>query len=329
MQRSRWAVERAAERPCHCGGCEGCAFCYGSGVRVLPNPEATNRTAWRPTGPRPATNADLPRSVLERLVDWAEKGRGKVSGSDAAATHHVSSKGKAKNKARKGSKRRTKLLERQISAADQSPPSRIGSPNQKFAPAAAPATKSDTPNDRTFEASLTRKSRRVANAEDKCTVVRTAETLGRISAIRAGLIRPSQTVRFREKVVSSLNQTADLGAAYRPHETVHPKTIICKHCQREIQIKDIARHLAKRHKQTVGEVTLRQPQPSTQGSRGQKVSLRNRATGQSRATEALIVSLAQQRDDLDATKNVGFPAREFGKYGSYSLHDDYSDESNP
>jgi hypothetical protein len=34
-------------------------------------------------------------------------------------------------------------------------------------------------------------------------------------------------------------------------------------------------------------------------------------------------------DDLDATKNCGYPAREEGRYGSYPSHDGFDDESKP
>jgi hypothetical protein len=32
---------------------------------------------------------------------------------------------------------------------------------------------------------------------------------------------------------------------------------------------------------------------------------------------------------MDATKNIGYPAREQGTYGSHPMHDDFNDESNP
>jgi hypothetical protein len=34
-------------------------------------------------------------------------------------------------------------------------------------------------------------------------------------------------------------------------------------------------------------------------------------------------------DTLDATKNIGYPARESGRYGSYPAHDGFDDESEP
>jgi hypothetical protein len=34
-------------------------------------------------------------------------------------------------------------------------------------------------------------------------------------------------------------------------------------------------------------------------------------------------------DNLDATKNCGYPAREEGRYGSYPSHDGFDDESKP
>jgi len=34
-------------------------------------------------------------------------------------------------------------------------------------------------------------------------------------------------------------------------------------------------------------------------------------------------------DTLDATKNIGYPAREQGRYGSHPSHDGFDDESKP
>ena len=33
--------------------------------------------------------------------------------------------------------------------------------------------------------------------------------------------------------------------------------------------------------------------------------------------------------NIDATKNIGYPAREQGRYGSHPTHDDFDDESEP
>jgi hypothetical protein len=32
---------------------------------------------------------------------------------------------------------------------------------------------------------------------------------------------------------------------------------------------------------------------------------------------------------IDATKNIGYPVREHGSYGSHPMHDDFDDESSP
>lgn len=32
---------------------------------------------------------------------------------------------------------------------------------------------------------------------------------------------------------------------------------------------------------------------------------------------------------MDATKNIGYPVREHGPYGSHPMHDDFDDESDP
>jgi hypothetical protein len=34
-------------------------------------------------------------------------------------------------------------------------------------------------------------------------------------------------------------------------------------------------------------------------------------------------------DNLDATKGIGYPARDDGRYGSYPSHDGFADESEP
>jgi hypothetical protein len=34
-------------------------------------------------------------------------------------------------------------------------------------------------------------------------------------------------------------------------------------------------------------------------------------------------------DNLDATKGIGYPARDDGRYGSFPSHDDFDDESEP
>ena len=35
------------------------------------------------------------------------------------------------------------------------------------------------------------------------------------------------------------------------------------------------------------------------------------------------------RDTIDAAKNIGYPVRESGKYGSHPSHDGFNDESDP
>lgn len=41
------------------------------------------------------------------------------------------------------------------------------------------------------------------------------------------------------------------------------------------------------------------------------------------------VEVPSWKNNLDATKNCGYPAREEGKYGSYPSHDGFDDESEP
>jgi hypothetical protein len=41
------------------------------------------------------------------------------------------------------------------------------------------------------------------------------------------------------------------------------------------------------------------------------------------------VELASIDSSIDATKDVGYPVREHGPYGSHPMHDDFDDESGP
>jgi hypothetical protein len=60
---------------------------------------------------------------------------------------------------------------------------------------------------------------------------------------------------------------------------------------------------------------------------------------ESDSTEDISEALAEEespeavnspwRDTLDATKNIGYPARESGRYGSHPAHDGFDDESEP
>lgn len=53
------------------------------------------------------------------------------------------------------------------------------------------------------------------------------------------------------------------------------------------------------------------------------------APGLARKTGEVEVERPAWWDNLDATKNRGYPAREEGRYGSYPSHDGFDDESNP
>jgi len=63
-----------------------------------------------------------------------------------------------------------------------------------------------------------------------------------------------------------------------------------------------------------GEIALKAPRSSD------KNSLRSK--------EAKI-EIAAIVENIDATKNYGFPARESGRYGSHPSHDGFDDESKP
>ena len=85
---------------------------------------------------------------------------------------------------------------------------------------------------------------------------------------------------------------------------------ICPHCQARVLSTSMSRHLANYH----GIGVQKKPVVSTPSV---EVSRANGGSDLERA------------DDLDASKSKGFLAREGGRYGSYPLHDDYSDEAEP
>jgi len=41
------------------------------------------------------------------------------------------------------------------------------------------------------------------------------------------------------------------------------------------------------------------------------------------------IELENNYSSIDATKNIGYPVREYGSYGSHPIHDDFGDESGP
>ena len=41
------------------------------------------------------------------------------------------------------------------------------------------------------------------------------------------------------------------------------------------------------------------------------------------------LELDSRYSTMDATKNIGYPVREHGPYGSHPMHDDFDDESGP
>jgi hypothetical protein len=43
----------------------------------------------------------------------------------------------------------------------------------------------------------------------------------------------------------------------------------------------------------------------------------------------LGIELSAYDPGIDATKNIGYPIREHGPYGSHPMHDDFDDESGP
>ncbi len=52
-------------------------------------------------------------------------------------------------------------------------------------------------------------------------------------------------------------------------------------------------------------------------------------TESARSTEGEEIEAPEWWNNLDATKGIGYPAREQGRYGSYPSHDGFDDESQP
>jgi hypothetical protein len=79
--------------------------------------------------------------------------------------------------------------------------------------------------------------------------------------------------------------------------------------------------------------------PSKLGRRGRKTkhqqvekaqySVRNASAESAMHKGKVEVERPSWWDNLDATKNCGYPAREEGRYGSYPSHDGFDDESKP
>lgn len=154
--------------------------------------------------------------------------------------------------------------------------------------------------------------------------------------------------------------------AYAPPPALSRPAAKCPHCKALVRLDRLSKHLAQRCPQRPNKSILpRSPGAATGASfslrvAAAKISATKRRTevrplGRVRETQAknkeknkadrhfgngaFLESLRDKGecdierpswwDNLDATKNRGYPAREEGRYGSYPSHDGFDDESKP
>ena len=110
------------------------------------------------------------------------------------------------------------------------------------------------------------------------------------------------STQFAEKRQTTQQASRKSKARRRQAERVQPGSLI-----------RTARNRTNKLHQS-GEIALKAPRSSD------KNSLRSK--------EAKI-EIAAIVENIDATKNYGFPARESGRYGSHPSHDGFDDESKP
>ncbi len=87
----------------------------------------------------------------------------------------------------------------------------------------------------------------------------------------------------------------------------------------------VASPLRRPHAQSVGEGGKMKRKPAAKEGRSRE----DFQTESRREKGELEVERPSWWDNLDSTKNHGYPAREEGRYGSYPSHDGFDDESKP
>ena len=119
--------------------------------------------------------------------------------------------------------------------------------------------------------------------------------------------------------------------------------VTCPQCGSQVASDQFTKHRDVAHGRREKSLRKRQaPVPSNTGSSYRTSSrkdnkrtkadaerVRSNSTGLARKKGEVEVERPSWWDNLDATKNCGYPAREEGRYGSYPSHDGFDDESKP
>lgn len=107
---------------------------------------------------------------------------------------------------------------------------------------------------------------------------------------------------------------------------------VCPFCHSQIRKSKFQKHMndrcPMRNRPTSSE-TVRQPAKPKQQVNGSNPSTVEFGTTSVRHKGEIEVERPSWWNNLDATKDCGYPAREEGRYGSYPSHDGFDDESKP
>jgi len=167
--------------------------------------------------------------------------------------------------------------------------------------------------------------------------------------IARGPVLPRSVAPQKRKIESNLVH----GKTSNPSKDLVPRKKValsvgcelCSMCKFPVKVTNLARHQAEKCPRRPNKVT--QPTQSRSRFGGKCVvippsvrSVRNsgaqpkrkKGTGQSSISrEASIEAMPQQQtiDRMDATRGMGFFARENGRFGSHPIHDGFDDESGP
>lgn len=147
--------------------------------------------------------------------------------------------------------------------------------------------------------------------------------------------------------------TDDRPSRKLPHQTKQPKSgwVICEHCASPVLEKNYPRHLTKIHSPGLKPVQAspsKATQPPVPRQPVQKLPLPPSVSRPAPETRIFqiqgdprinpVKGLEQGRQsaqsntdsaEVDTNKGLGYFRREAGKFGSYPLCDDYSEESEP
>jgi hypothetical protein len=102
----------------------------------------------------------------------------------------------------------------------------------------------------------------------------------------------------------------------------------CSLCNSQVREDRLQKHMSSR-------CAVRPNKPPVQVARASQRIKKSQHAAENSAPESvrqkgtIEVERPSWSDNLDATKNCGYPAREEGRYGSYPSHDGFDDESKP